>query len=251
MVKLIVGNWKMNPQSSKEVEVLFKSILKGVNKNFKKVKVIICPPNPFLFIYKKLKSKKIILGAQDVSSSIDGSHTGEVSPLMLSGMGVKAVIVGHSERRFKGETNEIVNKKILNLLKLKMTPILCVGENKRDHNGFYLSFISEQIKICLASVPRREIKNIVIAYEPVWAIGKESNREATVEEFIEIKIFIKKVISDMYDMKVVDDLLILYGGSVNPVNCSSFLQVGQADGLLIGRDSLSSKKFTAIINETN
>jgi len=250
MIKIIVGNWKMNPQSEKDVEVLLKGVLKYL-KNVKNTRVIICPPFPFLFIYKKLKNKKIILGSQDVSKNSEGSHTGEVSPLMLSSMGVKAVIVGHSERRQRGESNKIANEKILNLLKFKMTPILCIGENKRDHNGFYLSFVSEQIKECLVGVSRSQIKNLIIAYEPVWAIGKDAERQATVEEFIEMKIFIKKVISDLYGLNIIKDIPILYGGSVNSLNSSSFLNTGGADGLLIGRDSLILKKFIAIINEIN
>jgi len=250
MSKIVVANWKANPQFEKEAEVLFNAILKGT-KNIKNNKIVICPPLPFLSIFKKVKNRKIILGAQDVSRYSLGSHTGEVSPEMLADMGVKYVIVGHSERRILDETNEIINEKILNLLKFKLTPILCVGENDRDKDGIYLSFVEEQIKSCLNNISRAQMKNIIVTYEPVWAISTNKTREATKEEFMEMKIFIKKVISDIYDSKTAHSTLILYGGSVSPLNVLSFIDEGKADGVLVGRDSLDPKKFIGILNSLN
>jgi triosephosphate isomerase len=247
MVKIVVANWKMNPQSQKEAEVLFNATEK-VAKLLKNTKIIVCSPFPFLFLFKKLKNKKIILGAQNVSVNEDGSHTGEISPKILINMGVSYVIVGHGECRQRGETNKIINEKVLNLLKSKLFPILCVGESNRDRDGFYLSFVGDQIRDCLKGVTRSQIKNIIIAYEPIWAIGKGAIREATKEEFMEMKIFIKKVISDIYDSKIAHSIPILYGGSVNEDNAKSFVLEGGADGLLVGRDSINSKKFGAILN---
>lgn len=247
MAKIIVANWKMNPQSQKEAEVLFKSISVLVN-NAKSVKVIVCPPFPYLFISQKFKNKKILLGAQNVSQKAEGSHTGEVSIRMLRDMKVEYVIVGHGEERALGEINKIINEKIINITKLKMFPILCVGERERDKEGFYLSFVSEQLKECLSGVPKSKMKDFIIAYEPIWAIGKGAVREATKEEFMEMKIFIKKVISDIYDEKTAHSIPILYGGSVNPQNTKLFIEEGKADGLLIGRDSLKPKNFGAILS---
>jgi len=249
MSKIVVANWKMNPQSQKEAEVLFNGISKEA-KNIKNTKIIICPPSAFLFVSKKIKSKKIILGAQDVGSHEEGSHTGEISAKMLSNMGVKYVIVGHSERRSQGESNQIVNQKLLNLLKSKLFPILCVGESQRDKEGDYLSFVGGQIKECLAGVAKSQMSNITIAYEPIWAIGKNATREATTEEFVEMKIYIKKVISDIYGEKIAHSTTIIYGGSVNSLNASFFVEKGGADGLLVGRDSLNPKKFGAILSTT-
>jgi triosephosphate isomerase len=247
MSKFVVANWKMNPQSQKEAEVLFKGVSNLV-KNVKNVQTIICPPFPYFSISKKFKNKKIILGAQNVANFPEGSHTGEVSPKMLKDLGVKYSIVGHSERRLAGETNKNINQKILNLLKLKISPILCVGENKRDLDGFYLSYVSGQIKESLIGVPRTQMKNILITYEPVWAISDSKTREATKEEFMEMKIFIKKVISDIYDAQIAHRALILYGGSVSSLNAKTFAIEGGADGLLVGRDSLNLKKFGAILS---
>ncbi len=250
MNRVIVANWKMNPQSQKEAELLFKESYSLV-KNIKNTQIILCPPFPFLFINKKFKSKKIMLGSQNVSNQAEGSYTGEVSPMMLKNMGVSYSIVGHGERRSLGENNKIVNQKILNLLKFKLLPILCVGESYRDPEGKYLSFVEEQIKESLMGVSSSQMKNIMIAYEPIWAIGKNAEREATREEFMEIKIFIKKVISDIYNPKIAHSIVILYGGSVNPLNTRAFMQDGGADGLLVGRDSINPKKFGAILSALN
>jgi triosephosphate isomerase (TIM) len=250
MNKIVVANWKMNPQSQKEAEVLFKESYSLV-KNIKNTQIIICPPFPFLFISKKFKSKKVMLGSQNVSTETEGSYTGEVSPLMLTNMGVSYVIVGHGERRILGETNFVVNKKILNLLKFNLLPILCVGESNRDQDGLYLSFVEEQIKESLNGVSVSQMKNIIIAYEPIWAIGKDATREATKEEFMEMKIFIKKIISNIYNSKIAHSSIIIYGGSVNPLNTKSFIQDGGADGLLVGRDSINPKKFGAILSALN
>jgi len=247
MTKIIVANWKMNPKSLKEARVIFKETY-TLARGIKNAKIVVCPPFPYLFLSGNFKSKNVFLGAQNVAKDGEGSYTGEVSSNMLKNMSVNYVIVGHSERRFLGENDNIINKKIFNLLKNKITPILCVGENKRDHDGFYLSFVKEQLKNCLNEIPKAQIKNIIIAYEPVWAIGKGAVREATKEEFLEMKIFIKKVISDIYDANTAHSVSILYGGSVNPLNAESFVKGGEADGLLVGRDSLNSKKFGDILN---
>ncbi len=246
MGKLIIGNWKMNPQSEKEAESIFDGVNKGI-KNSKNVNIIICSPFPFLFVYKKLKMKKIKLGAQDISVEVGGSYTGEVSPSMLSDLGVSYVIVGHSERRKLCDNNKIVNKKLLNALKSKISPVLCIGENLRGTSSEYLLFIKNQLKECLDGVSKIQMKNIIIAYEPVWAIGKDSERGATSEEFMEMKIYIKKILSDIYGLMTAHSTPIIYGGSVNRENANEFIKKGNADGLLVGRDSLSPKKFIAII----
>ncbi len=245
--KLVVANWKMNPSSIKEVEFIYKGISSYLKK-IKNVETVICPPFPYLYIPKKLKINNIKTGSQDVFNEKEGPYTGEVSFLMLKNFDVKYVIVGHSERRTLGDTNQDINNKILTILKGKATPIFCIGEKERDHNGFYLSYIKQQIIEALAGVMKSQIKNIVFAYEPVWAIGANATRVATVAEFIETRIFIKKIISDLYDIKTANAVRIIYGGSVNQTNAKSFIEEGGADGLLVGRDSLNIKKFKEIIN---
>lgn len=246
MNKLIIANWKMNPASEKEAEKLLISTANKI-KTLKGIDLIVCPPFPFLFVFKKNKIKKIILGAQNSHKELEGSYTGEVSPKMLLDLGAKNVILGHGERRGLGETDEFINQKILSLLKNKINPIFCVGESSRDGDGNYLSFLEDQIKKGLSGVTKNQIKNLVIAYEPLWAIGKNAQREATPEEFVEVKIFIKKIISDLYDLKSAHRIKIIYGGSINSNNAKSFIDAG-ADGLLVGRDSINFKKFEALLD---
>ncbi len=247
MNKIIVANWKMNPATSKEAETLFSQIKKNLPE-LKDKKVVVCPPFPFLSLYQKFKSKKFLLGAQNVSYQEKGSHTGEVSPIMLSNLNVSYVIVGHGEVRAKGENNLLINKKIKNLLKVNLIPILCVGEKSRDEEGEYLSFLEEQIRESLAGLKKTEAEKIILAYEPLWAIGKEAEREASREEFVEIRIFIKKILADLFGQDVSNATPVLYGGSVNPRNAHLYVTEGEADGLLVGRDSLSPEKFSKIVN---
>ena len=247
MNKIVIANWKMNPSSLREAEGVFVNTVKIANKS-KKVDVIICPPFTFLYLGQKLKYKNIFLGSQSVFPEISGSYTGEVSIKILKSLNTKYVIVGHSERRALGENDEYINKQIQTILKEKMVPIFCIGEKIRDKEGFYLSVIKEQIEKGLINISKLQIKNLMIAYEPVWAIGANAKREATVEEFIEMKIFIKKILSDIYGAKIAHSMKILYGGSVHPDNARSFAVDGGADGLLVGRDSLTPKKFEEIIN---
>jgi len=264
-IKLVVGNWKMNPASLDEVKRLMRNFqffrqrrirLGRTIFNFQKTQIIICPPYVYLpFISEKLKAKslkqKAALGAQDVFYESEGAFTGEISPLMLKNLGVKYVIVGHSERRALGETNEIVRKKIGACLKHVITPIVCVGESKRDESGNYLSFVKTQLEEIFSGLPKTISGKIIIAYEPIWAIGKTAAREATPEEAEEMSIFIKKVLSDIFDAKAVKNLRIIYGGSVNPENSASFLNQRNIDGLLVGRDSLDPDNFKEIIKSVN
>lgn len=245
---IVIGNWKMHPLTLKEGEKLFADIAKQVQA-FKKTDIVICPP--FLYIEKLKKiSKKIYLGAQNGCPGDVGAFTGEISLGMLSTLGVTYAIFGHSERRMLGESNTDVNKKIKSALSFKITPILCVGENTRDENHEYLSFIKTQIEECLQGLTKISLSQVIIAYEPVWAIGKDATRVATPAEFLEISIFIKKILSDKFGKLATQAMRIIYGGSVHPENAASFLVEGRADGFLPGRDSLNAKKFLEIIKIT-
>lgn len=248
--KLIIGNWKMNPNTLREAEHLFKEF-KKITTSSKNINTILCVPYVFLFPLKKLKiTTKFSLGAQDVFFEQNGSFTGEVSPSMIYEAGARYTIVGHSERRYKvaNENDEDVNKKIKILLKNKIIPIVCIGEKVRDQKHTYFEFVKNQIKLALRDIPKTAFKNIVIAYEPLWAIGKEALRDATPVEVNEMAIFIRKCISDLSSSKIGLDVSILYGGSVSPSNINDLVEYGGVDGFLVGRASLSVKDFTKIIN---
>ncbi len=246
--KIVVGNWKMNPLSLKEAEKLFTNISKSVS-NIKKTEIIICPPFIYLEKLKKI-SKKIYLGAQDTFGRDTGAYTGEVSGDMLYDIGVRYVILGHSERRSIlngiGESNDTINKKLKASIAAGLNPILCVGENTRDENHEYLSFIKTQLEESLDGVSKNFISKIIIAYEPVWAIGKGA-LPARPEEFLEMSIFIKKILSDKFGLKMIEGIKIIYGGSVDEKNTLDFISKGRADGFLVGRASLNEKKFSNIV----
>jgi triosephosphate isomerase (TIM) len=240
--KLLVGNWKMGPASPKEA----RRILGGVKRWAKKLphaRVVVCPP----FVYSSLlkNSETIELGAQDVHFEQAGAFTGEISPSMLANIGVTYVIVGHSERRAMGETDEIVAKKVSAVVKSGLTAIVCVGERIRDPQGEYLGYLKDEIKNSLAKIQKKNLNNLIIAYEPIWEIGAvEAMNVGQVHEMV---IFVKKVLSDMFGHDEAARVPILYGGSVNFRNAGDIVRLGNVDGLLVGRESVNLPGFVEIM----
>jgi triosephosphate isomerase len=250
MKKLIVGNWKMNPETSDEAKKIVDGISK-ISKNAKKTEIVVCPPILFISeVVKASKNKKISIGAQDAFYEPKGAYTGSISVDMLKRVGVKYVILGHSERRALGETDELVNKKIKVCLKSKVTPIVCVGEKTRDAHGYYLAFIKKEIENSLVGIKRNELKDIVVAYEPVWAVGNKSFKAIEAGDLYEMVIYIRRTLSDLFGQNAAQSVRILYGGSVNKENAGEFFYGGGLSGLLVGRDSLDVKKFSEIISLT-
>ncbi len=247
--RIVIGNWKMNPVSSKEATKLFKEIKDGLSK-IKKIDTVACAPFVFLDGLKKDSMGKLKLGSQNVYPGDVGAETGEVSTAMLINLKVKYTIVGHSERRAMGEKNEDINKKIKSLLSNGIVPVLCLGEKERDPEHTYLGFVKTQIEECLEGVSKSALNSVVIAYEPIWAIGNNAPRPATPAEFFEMSIFIRKVLNDKFGGKNVEGIRIIYGGSVTPEDTLPFLLDGKADGFLVGRASLDSKKLIKIIELT-
>ncbi len=244
--RIVIGNWKENPNTKKEAEKIFKQISKG---KWKGIEVVICPPSIYIESMRKI-SKRIVLGAQNIFYENSGAFTSEIGGGMFYDIGARYSIIGHSERRAMGESNIDVNKKIKSAVYNGLIPILCVGENVRDNEHKYLNFIKEQIESALVGVSKTTLDKIIIAYEPVWAIGSNAIRETTSEEFLEMSIFIKRILSDKFGIKATEGIRIIYGGSVHPDNSVGFMVAGKADGFLVGRDSLNSKKFLEIINNT-
>ncbi|OGI81166.1 triose-phosphate isomerase [Candidatus Nomurabacteria bacterium RIFCSPLOWO2_02_FULL_42_17] len=244
--KIIIGNWKMNPPTYAGTQKIISGILPLVSRVKNKIEVVICPPFPWLTDFSHKLNKKVSFGAQDVFYEPAGPYTGEVSVDMLKSSGVKFVIVGHSERRALGETDEIVSKKVHACLKSSLIPIICVGERERDSGHTYLDLIKHQLKSALARVPRASAGKLIVAYEPVWAIGRKAARAATSEECGEMIIFIRKILSDIFGVKSAVRVRILYGGSVEPKNAGAYLTT-RANGLLVGHDSLDPKKFGEIL----
>lgn len=250
--KLVVGNWKMKPATFKEAQSIFKAVSKGVGAQ-RGVDVVLCPPIPFLTELKRsYKGKKIQWGAQNCFWENAASKTGEYSPTMVQTVGAKYVILGHSERRALGETNEQVNKKLKAALEAKLQVILCFGEHERDRGGRYVTFLTEQLHSALAGVSKQQLDQLIIAYEPIWAIGK-SAAESTVrpDQVHEMVIFVRKFLTEQYGRAVAESVPVLYGGSVEPANCEPLLFEGQADGVLIGHSSIVPNEFVDIVNIAN
>lgn len=225
MRKLIVGNWKLNPLTVNEAVALASKIEISTTND-----VVICPPLPFL---ESIEYPHV--GAQDCSPHIKGAYTGEVSPAQLASMGIKYCIIGHSERRTLGETDELINAKIKALLEYKITPILCVGYGTtvQEDELEVMEVVGEQLVRDLEDV---DPKKVVVAYEPVWAIG--SGKPATPDHAEQVALYI----ATKHNVKSV-----LYGGSVNGTNADGFLSQGHIAGLLIGGASLLPDDFNKII----
>lgn len=234
----------MNPESLEEVNKIVKSTVRNASKSSI---TIICPPFVFLSsVSKHIKGKNVSLGAQNVFAEKKGAYTGEISAEMLKSFNVTHAIVGHSERRAMGETDEDISKKLLASWSSKIIPILCVGEQKRDDHGNYLEILKSQTISSLKLLPKSAISKVVIAYEPVWAIGSESKGAMSARELHETSIFIRKVLVDIYGVKA-KETIIIYGGSVDAENAATLVREGEVDGLLVGRQSLNAKDFAQIL----
>ena len=247
--KYIVGNWKMNPLTSREARELFSAVSRRIKKT-RNVVSVVCPPSVYLEVLGQKKSS-LLLGAQDSFYEYDGSYTGQISPAMVRHSGAGYVIIGHSERRALGETDEVVRKKISKSLKENLRVIFCVGEKERDAEGKHFKFVSDEIENALRGLKPKDFSSIIVAYEPIWAIGRSAKDAMLPADMHEMLIFIKKVLTDMKGAGVARTVPILYGGSVNSEIAAGILKEGHADGLLIGRTSLDSEDFSKIIAIAN
>lgn len=244
---LVVGNWKLNPQTQKSATTLFSHIKKAVASKQAHARVALCPPVVFFGSVQKLSNTgRIALGAQDVFFESQGAFTGQISLSMLKDVGVQYVIVGHSEKRAQGESNETVAKKVATVLKGNITAIVCVGETTRDAHGDYFTVVETQLRAILKETTGAQVGRLVIAYEPVWAIGTGKN--ATADDIQEMKLFIQKVIADTLGRAAVLKIRILYGGSVTTDNAKEILHEAKVDGFLVGGASLKVVEFKGIVS---
>jgi triosephosphate isomerase len=248
-MKYVIGNWKMFPKKKEEAMAIFREATKLASAA-KRSKVIICPPMPYLGLVAG-KHGKLGIGAQNAYFEEEGAKTGESSPAMLASLGITHVILGHSERRAMGETNEDVAKKAALAVKCGLTVILCVGEKERDQEAGYFHDVEQQIVASLAGFPRARYKQLIVAYEPIWAIGKNAVRPATPKDTEEMIIMIRKTLVKIFGRMAGLRIPVLYGGSVDEKNSGSYIRDGKADGLLIGRASVDPKRFAAIARDAD
>ncbi|MBI4453787.1 triose-phosphate isomerase [Candidatus Woesearchaeota archaeon] len=244
---LIAANWKMNKTLNEGI-----TFINELNKNIDDVsgnEILICPPFTLLNEISKIKHENLKIGAQNMYYEESGAFTGEISPLMVKEF-CEYVIVGHSERRnlFK-EPNQWINKKVLCVVNHGLKPILCIGETEEEKKKKKTNEVLEtQLKACLKNVSENQIKQVVFAYEPVWAIGTGKN--ATPQEAQDAHAFIRGLLTDMYSQTTARPLKILYGGSVTPENAAELIQQKDVDGFLVGGASLNVDSFVEIIKKS-
>lgn len=247
---IIAGNWKMNKTASETKK--FAEELKAILPKAKWCDVVVCVPAVNIpAAMKAFKDVRVSVGAQNVFYEKSGAYTGEVSADMLKDLGVKYVIIGHSERRqYFNETDEACNKKVLVALENGLRPILCVGESLTEREqDVTMEVIRKQIKIALQGVAVEDIKKVVIAYEPIWAIG--TGKTATAEQAAEVCTFIRTTVRHLYGARIARSVTVQYGGSMKPANAAELLSQPDIDGGLIGGASLKAADFVEIVNAAN
>lgn len=244
--KIVAGNWKMNKNLAETGNLLGE--LKEKVNHIKEVEVIVAPAFTNLYYsFEQLKETDIVVAAQNMHQATNGAFTGEISADMLKSIGVDTVILGHSERRAHfGETDAILKEKVVTALKNDMNIIFCFGEELEDRkNSKHFDLVKSQLKNALFDINKSAWNQIVLAYEPVWAIG--TGETASPEQAQEMHAFIRETIAKAFDQQTADDVTILYGGSVKPNNAKEIFAKKDVDGGLIGGAALDAESFEAIV----
>jgi len=252
--KLIIANWKLYIEKPEEAKQ-FARALRLKTKIFSRAVVVVAPSYPLIpVVAAALKGSPLKIGAQAVSSFTGGAHTGYVSGALLKNSGVSYAIIGHSERRAQvldgvqaaGETDEVIAAQLRAAIAAKLIPVLCVGEREREQSGAHFSVIENQLRAALTGLPKKGIP-LVIAYEPVWAIGKTAAEAMKPADMREMAIFIKKTLAGIFERTAALHTPILYGGSVEEENAAALISEAEIDGFLIGHASAAVSSFAGIL----
>ncbi|MBE7049556.1 MAG: triose-phosphate isomerase [Ruminococcaceae bacterium] len=243
---VVAGNWKMNKTPAQTTELIneLKPLVAGSEN-----KCIVCVPYTSLAnAIEACKGSNIEVGAQNMYFEESGAYTGEIAPSMLTEMGVKYVIIGHSERRqYFAETDETVNKKVIKAFEHGLTPIICVGESlEQREQGITVELVSMQTKIALLGLSADQVKKTIIAYEPIWAIG--TGKTATSDQAQEVCKAIRDTVCEVFGKDAADEVIVQYGGSVNAGNSAELFAKEDIDGGLVGGASLKAQDFSVIVN---
>jgi triosephosphate isomerase len=245
---LIVANWKAYVESTAKAKALVagaKRLVVAGGKNGHEI--VLAPPAPYLGLFSIGNKSKVAYAAQDISDSTGGAATGETTAALLVSIGVKYAIIGHSERRAAGETDERVASKVRHALAHGLTPIVCVGERERDAEAHYLQFLRAQIAAIFSPLSQKERMEVVIAYEPIWAIGKSAAEAITPADLQEMALYIQKVLAEYLPGKGAERVRVLYGGSVEPANARVLAGGTDIAGFLIGHASVDVASFSGIV----
>jgi triosephosphate isomerase (TIM) len=243
---MIAGNWKMFKTRDEALQFIYAVNMEVPNKEF--IDTVICAQAPVLRDLVKRQGEHLRIGAQNMHESVEGAFTGEISASLLENIGVDYVIIGHSERRlYYNETDEAVNLKLHQALRYGITPILCVGEALDTREaGTTNAYVKDQVVKALKGLGKSQVKDLVIAYEPIWAIG--TGKTATNEQANETIAYIRSVVEELYSKDTSDELRILYGGSVKPENIDGLMAEPHIDGALVGGASLNPKAYLTLVN---
>lgn len=242
---LVVANWKAYVEDLTKAKKLF-----SLSKNLAKktgCAIVLAPPAPFLGALAAGNTSAVAFAAQDVSATLGGARTGEATAQAYAGVGAAYAIIGHSERRAAGDTDALVAEKLARALSHGLTPILCVGERTRDGEGRYLSFVREELTAALEPLTPKDRAKIIIAYEPIWAIGKTAADAIAGDDLAEMVLYIRKVLAELLSGKRSEHSLVLYGGSVEPENAHNLAENSGSDGFLIGHASVDAHAFGLLV----
>lgn len=244
---LIVANWKAYVEDMEKAKKLFtlsKRLARATGFDF-----VLAPSAPFLGALAVGNKSAVAFSAQDISATTGGAKTGEATAGAYAAAGATYAIIGHSERRAMGDTDAVVAEKLARAFAHGLTPILCVGERERDNEGRYLAYLREELTTALAPLTLKERTKLVIAYEPIWAIGKTALDAATPNDLAEMTLYIRKVLSEFLPGKAPFRSLILYGGSVEPENIRALAEGSGVNGFLIGRASVAPDTFATLVKQ--
>jgi triosephosphate isomerase len=241
----IVANWKAYVENVEKAKKLFAKAKQLTTKS--KVHIVLVPSEPYLGLWAPINKSKVSFGAQNVSTVTGGAHTGETTAATLASLGVRYVIVGHSERRAAGESAGEVAQKVDHALAHGLTPILCVGEKERDAEGKYLAFVRDELTSALTPLAPKDRARVIVAYEPIWAIGKSAAEAITPLDLSEMVLYIRKVLAELLPGKSSAQSEVLYGGSVEPENVRDLAAASRVDGFLVGHASVDLDSFAGLV----
>lgn len=244
---LLVANWKAYVEDLAKAKKLFalgKRLARATRNT-----IVLAPPAPLLGVLAARNTSAVAFAAQDVSRTTGGAATGEITARAYAAAGASYAIVGHSERRAAGDTDGIVAEKLAHALAHGLSPILCVGEKERDGDGRYLAVVREEITLAIEPLAPKERAKVVIAYEPLWAIGKTADAAIAPNDLAEMVLYIRKVLAELLPGKSAVHSLVLYGGSVEPENASALAVASRIDGLLVGHASVDLASFAQLARQ--
>ncbi len=244
---LIVANWKAYVEELPKAKKLF-----AISKRLARTgdcDIVLAPPAPLLGALAARNKSKVAFAAQDVSSTTGGAVTGEITAQTYAAAGATYAIVGHSERRAAGDTDAVVAEKLAHTIAQGLIPILCIGEHERDGEGRYLSVVREELALSVGPLAAKDRGKVIIAYEPLWAIGKTAAAAIKPSDLAEMVLYIRKVLAELLPGKTSAHSLILYGGSVEPENARTLAAHSGIDGLLVGHSSVTPDIFTLLVKQ--